>query len=118
MDKMATREDRIFWQALKICPQCEKRRLYNGEKVCLECKAYHNNWQNQNYWKHKDVINARNKKLNRDLYQRRKEQGLCTKCGSKNLKPGKTKCYQCLAKGADIARRYRDRLNGGVVVGQ
>lgn len=116
MNEMATREDRIFWQALKICPMCEKNHLYNGEKICLECKAYHNEYTRKFYMAHRDAMNTKNKERNRELYKRRKEQGLCTKCGSKFLKPGRSKCYQCLAKDQDIARRYRDRLNGGVVI--
>ena len=118
MNEMATREDRIFWQALKICPMCEKNHLYNGEKMCLECKAYHNEYNHKYYLAHKEKMKVQLRKNNRTLYQRRKEEGLCTKCGSKFLKPGKSKCYQCLAKDADIARRYRDRLSGGVIVNE
>lgn len=109
-------EDRAWCKEHGYCPVCQKNKLFGAEKICIECKAKHNEFNHKYYQEHKDKMQAQSRKNNRTLYQKRKEQGLCTKCGSKFLKPGRSKCYLCLAKDQDIARRYRDRLNGGVVV--
>ena len=108
---MGTKEERIFWQQLKICPACHKNHLYDGAKECFECRAYFANYANRYYATHKDAIKARLIEGRKNLYKRRKEQGLCPRCGSKFIKPGKVSCYRCLAKAAESSRlRYQDKI--------
>ena len=114
---MATREDRIFWQALRICPICEKRKLYFGEKNCIECRAKYGEYRRTYNLKHRERINAHNRERNREMYQRRKELGVCVRCGSKNIKPGSFKCYQCLEKDKVKQHEYRERRKERVVNG-
>lgn len=89
-----------------ICPVCRKEKLFGKEKTCILCKAWHSEYNHKYYAKNKEKLIPENRQRNRSMYARRKEQGLCTKCGSKYLKPGKTKCYMCCQKDIEQSRRY------------
>ncbi len=104
-----TREDRLFFLSIKICPVCRRNKLYYGEKSCLECKAVKNEYNFEYYHKHRDVLNEQNKVRNRNKYKERKEQGLCVDCGVRKTAPNKVRCYICLDKNARDSRNKRLR---------
>ena len=110
-----TREDRLFFLSIKICPVCRRKKLYYGEKTCIECRAVKNEYNIEYYQKHRDVLNEQNKIRNKNLYKERKEQGICVACGARKPAPGKVRCYICLDKNARDSRKKRLKKSGGEV---
>ena len=47
------------------------------------------------------------KEIKARYYQRKKEQGICTKCGKRNSQQGKTLCYECNEKNNEYSRQTR-----------
>lgn len=76
------------------CPECRARAAYNDSKSRNREKynVYHKNWAKIDY-------------------QKKKEAGICTKCGKRKAMPGKKKCGICLAKDAERYRRNIDKPN-------
>lgn len=103
------KSDREFFLSIRICPVCRKERLYEKERICPDCKIRHAEYCQKYYKEHKEKLNKRNSEYKKSLYLRRKEQGLCVKCGSKFLKPGTAKCYQCCEKDRLVSARYLER---------
>lgn len=101
---MASKEDRMFWQGLGICPTCHKRRIYGDEKECLECKAYFAEYGKRYYDAHKESVKARCRARSKRVYHERKENGLCPRCGSKFRAPGRLFCRKCLDKMATVMK--------------
>ena len=112
-----TKEDRIFFLNLKICPICRRNRLYYGEKSCLECKAKKNEYNHRHYLEYRDVITERQNKKHRELYAERKTQGLCVTCGKRKAVYGKVRCHMCLYKNAKANQIKRLKKEGGVLHG-
>ena len=104
-----TKEDRIFYLSIKICPRCRRKRLYDGEKMCIECRAEANEWHLKYYHKHRESLNESNKIRNKNTYKKRKEQGVCVDCGLRKPAPGKVRCHICLDKNARDSRNKRLR---------
>lgn len=106
------RELRRCYVKNRVCPQCRKNSLFGDEKMCPECLAYHAE-KNMQYYrenggrKNKDEHN----KNVRSLYQYRKENHLCTRCGVK-IYSSKSKCQKCLDKDAEKHRMKRMEIEG------
>lgn len=62
-----------YYKSLGICPECGKRKAREGKVHCAECAAKRSAY----FRKHKDNRN----RANREFVKRRKENGLCKKCG-------------------------------------
>lgn len=90
--------DREFFIGLKICPICRKERLFGSEKICLACAVWQAEYSARYYAKNKEVLNERCKSRNRSMYAKRKEMGLCAKCGKRPALKGRSKCEICLEK--------------------
>lgn len=101
------RETREFCREHHICTACHKEIVYGTDKICYECRA-----KKDKYWKplteeQKMRYGNRFKEQQKFLYQQRKEQGICTRCGKLKAMPGKAKCGVCLAKDAEMHRKQR-----------
>lgn len=96
----SVKKAREYYQWIGICPYCHKEHLYNGEKICIECKAKKYEWVAI----HKPIKrdNPERKKL---LKQKREEEGLCTRCGKRDAQPGRKRCLICLAKDREQNRK-------------
>lgn len=109
------RDTRILYQGIGICPRCKKNRLYFGEKTCIECKAMNLTYQERYRARHKEKAAELARINGNKVYQKRKEQGLCTRCGKK-AKPGRTMCYRCMALRTEYNRirklRMEDMVHG------
>ena len=95
------RDTRILYQGIGICPRCKKNRLYFGQE---RYRA-----------RHKEKAAELARVNGNKVYQKRKEQGLCTRCGKK-AKPGRTMCYRCMALRTEYNRirklRMEDMVHG------
>lgn len=75
--------------------------------MCPDCLAKHTMYKYRNppTKEQKKRYADRLSKQQKILYQIRKEQGICTKCGKRKAVPGKAKCGVCLEKDAERQRR-------------
>lgn len=99
-----TNETRRFRTSYGICPRCGKNKLFGSERNCPECRAIHANRAENYRKKNKDKISKNNKLsyIKRTNFYR--ENGLCTKCGSKVLDNFKL-CFRC----REQARLYKQK---------
>lgn len=103
-----TKISREFFRKHHICTECGKVKVPENERICLECRAKRKKYRKPLTEKQKNNF----RKQQNSLYQQRKKQGICTRCGKAKAMPGKAKCGVCLAKDAEIHRkRYMDRPN-------
>lgn len=102
-----TKQGREFLLSQGICPQCQKRAVEPHRKACYECLAR----ERDRYYKRRAdgslaKKSARNGVRKMEEYYRRKEAGICTRCGKKSAEHGLL-CNRCYVKyrAKEIARR-------------
>lgn len=81
-----------------ICPQCQKRTVEPNRKACYECLAR----ERDRYLRRKSngtlaLKLARGNARKMTEYYRRKQAGICTKCGQRSAAHGLL-CNQCYTK--------------------
>ena len=93
-----TREERAFLKSIGICPRCRKNMIFEGENTCPECKAYNTNGATRLREKDRENYNEKQKVLHKKIYDQRKENGLCTRCGKRKADYGYFTCGVCRSK--------------------
>jgi len=101
------RGNKKFYREHHICTECGKVAVFGDDKICPECRAKMNNRRKPLTDDQKNVTERNSKKQQKSLYQKRKEKGICTRCGKRKASPGKTKCGICLSKDAEMHRMSR-----------
>lgn len=96
------REHRQWYLSHKICPRCGKNDLMGDETICPECRAksVNNSLKNQE----KDEYNVYQRNWSKSTYQKRKESGICTRCGKRKATQGLTTCAMCRARDNETRR--------------
>lgn len=111
-DKRARERDRqraryAYLKAVNRCVRCLKQDAYtlNGRAYCAECEELNNvHWKKYRARNRNQVNEHANER-----YQRRKDSGLCPRCGRPKDHGGNSPyCKPCMAK-----RRNTDRKNYG-----
>lgn len=99
-----TKERRSWYFLHNICPRCGKNDLFGDETICPECSARNTNntLKNRNY----EEYNNYHRNWAKSTYQKRKEAGLCTRCGKRKATEGRTTCGVCRERD-NAARRIR-----------
>ena len=97
----------------KICPLCLKNELWGDEKNCPEClaKAYEKNREYRD--KNRDTLRAKSNMRSKNRIIRRKEQGLCTRCGKRNATVGNSTCQMCRYKATEYSHTLERYLGIG-----
>lgn len=102
------RENTKYYRENNICPYCGKERIYENEKMCLNCSE-------KNYEQHKNQDPEKVREWQRKKYEKRmkylKENNLCRACCKRKNAEGKTYCIQCLIKKRERAREKRNIKN-------
>lgn len=82
-----------------ICPRCTKEPLAIGKKRCASCLDKENERNRKRYRslseEKKAELNSRNSANKKIKYIERKEQGICTCCGTRRARPGHSMCSIC-----------------------
>lgn len=94
----------MFYQSIGICPKCTKHKLFGDEKACPECRAKYTQYSKNRDREHYNEVHSN---WARRVYQERKEQGICTRCGKRKAKQGQYRCELCIAKDLKT-RQIRD----------
>lgn len=89
----------------KICPRCGKNDLFGDEKMCPEClaKAYNICAKSKEKLGKKHCNEIARKSTN-NIRQKRKEAGLCPRCGKRKPENGFATCNVCRQKARDYMR--------------
>lgn len=96
------REHRQWYLSHKICPRCGKNDLMGDETICPECRAKSVNNSLKN--REKDEYNVYQRNWSKSTYQKRKEAGICTRCGKRKATQGLTTCAMCRARDNETRR--------------
>ncbi len=99
------KQNRIFYKQHHICTNCGKEIVFGNDKTCPECRAKRYIGRKSLTDEQKNLYGERFKKQQKALYQKRKEQGICTRCGKRKVISGKAKCGVCLEKDAKLHRK-------------
>lgn len=86
-----------FALSIGICPKCKKNKLFGDERSCPECKAVDASCKSKAREEHREEFNEYMRNYHKIQYQKRKEQGVCTRCGKRNAVNG-TRCEYCKGK--------------------
>lgn len=102
------RERREKRRLLGLCPRCGNQ-LMGDEVNCLECQAVNYSfsikWKMENEERNREYYRERNKRI----YDERKEQNVCCKCGGEKDGDNYSFCKKCRDKRKPIKQRYRER---------
>lgn len=101
------KENRKFYRQYHICTYCGKIKVFGSERICPECRVKQNNERKPLTEEQKQKYGERFKIQQKTLYQQRREQGICTRCGKRQAEYGKAKCGICLAKDVEMHKRKR-----------
>lgn len=96
------REHRQWYLSHKICPRCGKNDLMGNETICPECRAKEVNNTLKN--RKTDEYNVYQRNWSKSTYQKRKEAGICTRCGKRKATQGLTTCAMCRARDNETRR--------------
>ena len=97
-----TADDVRFYKSLGICPVCRTNRLAPGKNQCFDClersRAYSARKRGAMTEDERRESNERIRTMKRELYARRRAEGVCTRCGKGPLYDGTTMCMECAIK--------------------
>ena len=121
MRRRMTRDERVFFQDLKICPYCHVERLFGSEKSCPECRAKQAEERAIHRENNRERYNVKMRTYHKALYENRIAQGICPRCGKRKVEEGFRRCARCRAvdgekrriKGLDIVKGGENRVKNG-----
>ena len=95
-----------YLKKLHICVNCGNQEAEPNNIYCFECKEKKNKKNKDYYAKNKESLGKKRKEYFKNLYYKRKENGICTKCGKRKVcKNSKTLCIDCYVK----RKRQKDK---------
>lgn len=98
-------ENYRLYQSCGICPICRINPIMGDEKSCPECKAASGSYSNYRRSENRDRYNQTHREWAKMEYSRRKELGICTRCGKRKALNGKVMCGVC----ADKVRKQKEK---------
>ena len=91
-------ENREYYLSRGICPYCREVPIFKGEKSCPECKAKTANISAAFREENREHTNRLCAQSHKNTYWKRKEAGICVKCGKRKAVSGMTLCGVCRVK--------------------
>lgn len=100
-------ETRHMYAENGICPRCRREKLFGDEKACLECNAKIYEWHRKRVSNEECRLkyNEKQRELQKNIYHKRIELGICTRCGKRKADNGCKTCGICRAKIRETKRR-------------
>jgi hypothetical protein len=111
-DSEARKAEYWFYKEHGICVRCHHEKAIKGKTLCPECTDKVSVENKKRYLANKEKFNERKKKQHKDLYERRKANGVCVRCGKRPPKDGLLSCTQCLIKQAKYKAEAFERKGG------
>lgn len=99
---MPDKADYAWYKAHHICTQCQKQTARKGKVTCLQCSGAAIE-TSLTYWhdmpdEKKQAKLERRRQYNKRRRDSLKQAGICTMCGKKPAKQGRTLCQTCANK--------------------
>lgn len=91
-----------FLLQMGICPVCKRERILGDEKSCPECRAKGAEYKAQIREENREEYNEYMKNYHKQMYEKRKQQGLCTRCGKPLNDKRYTTCGKCRQKNTKL----------------
>lgn len=99
---------RDLYKRYGVCPVCRENEIVGDEKTCLDCRAkkmvYNAEYRNRDA----DEYRANQRIKHKQLFDERKKQGLCARCGRKKGNSYFVNCERCRQDMALRARLKRE----------
>lgn len=86
---------REYYYARGICPTCKRNELYGGERMCIECRAHYAELKRKRYYADPERTKEQAHAAYRRRYTRRKEAGICYRCGRRRVEGTHILCKTC-----------------------
>ena len=95
-----------FRKSRGYCVKCGKNRAFHNHVMCPEC-IEKDSLRSANRTETEEQKERRNQ-VRLETYHKRKESGVCVRCGRKEATVG-TKCLECYAKHKRVKDEWRNR---------
>ncbi len=92
------KRNREYYFRIGVCPVCKKNKLFGTERMCPECRANAAERQFKRYYAQYEKVRIQTRASRKRVYDRRKSEGICTRCGTRKAQPGKALCKMCAIK--------------------
>ena len=109
-DSAESKARRQWYLEAGLCQLCGKEKLYGSEKYCPECRAKRANQSAKQREKDREKYNKMCSDIRKRNYKKRKENGLCGRCGKRKADCGSL-CSICHAKRNNYLQDKRNFLN-------
>jgi len=95
-----------YLKKIHICVNCGNMETEPNSIYCFECREKIYNRNSRYYEQNKEKLKRQRKDYFKNLYYQRKELGICTKCGKRNVcSKSSTLCIDCYVK----KKRQKDK---------
>lgn len=111
-DSEARKAEYWFYKEHGICVRCHHEKSIKGKTLCPECADKVSDENRKRYSANKEKVKENNRKQHKALYERRKIDGVCVRCGKRLPKDGMFSCTQCLIKQAKYKAEAFERKGG------
>jgi len=105
-------ERKLDYQWLKskgICTRCKNGNTINGKSLCEECAVKGSAISKIYYAKNRAEIIKRTSDYQKKKIEKRRNSGLCTRCGKNKAVSGKSSCLECTIRYRRISAEKRER---------
>lgn len=93
--------DRYYWlKEHHVCVNCGQQTALPGRTLCWDCtdKVAKRGYKKRQRQKSDKVHQEKVKEYRKKIYHERKNAGVCTACGKRPPRPGRTRCSRCADK--------------------
>lgn len=102
-----SKEQKIFYRSIGICPLCKKNRLFGSEKTCPECRAKESERIYRIRERDREKYNKEHNLCEKRIYSERLKNGLCPRCGKIQTDKRYKLCSYCRNKKAKNSEKNR-----------
>lgn len=100
-ERIRQKDNYYYLKGLGICPKCGREDAFPGHVYCPSCIEKQQKKSRDYYHrlsaKDKELRHKKARKHHKELYQQRKAEGFCVKCGKKKATKG-VFCLECYLK--------------------
>lgn len=96
---MGNKDNYYWYKSHGICVNCGQNNTYKEHVFCLKCMMNRRDKAIQSYY---DTVTPEKKvhyrEMAKDIYYKRKKNGVCVSCGKRKSVNGETRCIYCKKK--------------------
>ena len=97
-------DEYLWYKERGFCTACRKNKAAIGRVRCADCIEKSKKQKFAYYRAHKQQIAEYHEEYSKRVYEERKADGVCARCGKREPEPGKYSCTECLRKNAQYRK--------------